>query len=395
MFHFKTVFVLGLLLISFLGYSQHKITIDDRAGVLETIDISSLNEKLSTYNISYSDEISFSKRCSYKFVTLTLNGQELIGDITNCDNELLANGVIDTKWDDLSSDELILLLSRFIKNNIENEPVSKADNEIKAEVDKDESVEKDENESTLEGVVNHHDTRYLFAPSSYNLRKGELYYNTMYGLIHDVQYGISDHFSVGMGSSIAAFPFYVTPKYSFKISNKSSMSIGDLMILGTYGTNFFGNLIFTTYTYGTSKNNFTIGGAYFLTNQNDLFDSNRPVANFSALSQLSPYIYFLTENYLVSFTSEHSVSRNLDVDPYYESATFKSEGQVLIGFSGFRFVNKKKDISSVQLGLAYLFRSSVSVPSQYSSSDWYLQGSTWNQFALPMISYTLKFGKKY
>ena len=46
---------------------------------------------------------------------------------------------------------------------------------------------------------NPNETRYLFAPSAINLKKGEGYYQNTYLLLHSFNYGITDNFSIGGG----------------------------------------------------------------------------------------------------------------------------------------------------------------------------------------------------
>ena len=46
---------------------------------------------------------------------------------------------------------------------------------------------------------NPNDSRYLFAPSAFNLKKGEGYYQNTYLFINTFNYGITDNFSMGIG----------------------------------------------------------------------------------------------------------------------------------------------------------------------------------------------------
>jgi hypothetical protein len=63
----------------------------------------------------------------------------------------------------------------------------------------------------------------------------------------------------------------------------------------------------------------------------------------------------------------------------------------MAGITGIRFINKNKDIVSYQVGLAYLFISYGNVPMAFENDYPELNGGG----AVPMISYTKKFGMKY
>ena len=52
---------------------------------------------------------------------------------------------------------------------------------------------------------NPNETRYLYAPSAFNLKKGEGYYQNTYLFINTFNYGITDNFSMGIG-----FEFFST-----------------------------------------------------------------------------------------------------------------------------------------------------------------------------------------
>ncbi|MFQ3213556.1 MAG: hypothetical protein ACJAT1_001071 [Marivirga sp.] len=142
----------------------------------------------------------------------------------------------------------------------------------------------------LDPTVSEHDSRYFFAPSARPLKKGELYYNMLYFLIHDVQYGISDRLSVGLGTTVIGLPFYVTTKYAIPIDEKSYFAIGDLLILGTYGVDFIGNLLFASYTYGSDQSNITFGAGMFTSNDRD-FTANRFsfVGNINGMLSVGKY----------------------------------------------------------------------------------------------------------
>ena len=80
-------------------------------------------------------------------------------------------------------------------------------------------------------LSNYHVNRYVFSPSAFGLKKGDYYYNAYYFLMHDIQYGISENFSMGIGTTIAFVPIYFMPTYTKSINEKSAFAVGDLMMV--------------------------------------------------------------------------------------------------------------------------------------------------------------------
>lgn len=243
-----------------------------------------------------------------------------------------------------------------------------------------------------------HRSRYLFAPSSYNLEKGELYYNTLYFLVHDIQYGISDRFSMGMGSTIIGLPFYVTPKLTLPVNEKSAFAIGDMLIIGTWNTRFTGNLLYLTYTRGNVNNNFTIGGGYLAVGGQDINDKiQAPVFNFSALARVSGHIYFITESY-ASFvkTKQYANYYDYNTNISYEEE-FDQNNFLMYSFFGFRFINKNIDVKCWQLGLSFVIAAFGEIPAQYQNSSFFSTGANSGSevIPIPMIGYTRKFSTRY
>ncbi|MFM8994689.1 MAG: hypothetical protein ACKOI1_00395, partial [Bacteroidota bacterium] len=75
--------------------------------------------------------------------------------------------------------------------------------------------------------VNHHASRYIFAPSAYPINKGAFYYQNYDVLLNDVQMGITDQLGVGIGYAFPLF-MYLTPKYSIPLSKNHTLAVGDI-----------------------------------------------------------------------------------------------------------------------------------------------------------------------
>jgi hypothetical protein len=152
--------------------------------------------------------------------------------------------------------------------------------------------------------ANPNDSRYLFAPSAFNLKKGEGYYQNTYLFINTFNYGITDNFSMGLGfefistfASLGASDFdpiyFLTPKYSTQVSENVRVGVGVLYgkvsdDIGGFGVGY--GLV----TYGNPEHNATLGLGF------GFFDgefSGEPVITLSGMTRLSRRISLVTENW--------------------------------------------------------------------------------------------------
>lgn len=216
-------------------------------------------------------------------------------------------------------------------------------------------------------------------------------------MAHDIQYGINDHLTVGMGTTIFGFPFYLTAKYSIPIQENSHLAFGDLLMVGTYGTNFFGNLAFATYTYGNSHNNISIGAGHLYFSPEDGSEiSSSIVGNLSGIVRAGTYFYFLSENYLFSFKATESATRSTQLSDgtwLFESAEYETRRNIWYGLTGIRFVRKSNELVSWQFGLTHMLFVSAKAPAPYDSPQWETNSfnSETRMIAFPTFSFTRKF----
>ncbi len=289
-------FILSLVIsLTFTSlFAQDLIVINDRAGILTPELEEQLETKLENRGFEYTSVVDYRNRCSYYYGTLLKAGENAALKIENCEEELIGHKNLGKSFLTGSDEEKAILLS-FAITDIIAQPLDLSD--PKDEIDF--LPEKEARELPPDTVIeNEHTSRYFFSPSAYNLKEGELYYNTLYFFLHDIQYGISDNFSIGMGTTLIGIPFYLTPKVSIPLGTKSTLAIGDIFILGTWGSNFFGNLLYGVYTHGTTENNISFGAGLLTTNDNDITrEYNSFVLNLSGLAKFSTYVYFVSENY--------------------------------------------------------------------------------------------------
>jgi len=151
---------------------------------------------------------------------------------------------------------------------------------------------------------NPNETRYLYAPSAFNLKKGEGYYQNTYLFINSFNYGFTDNFSFGMGfeflstfGSVGSGSFnpiyFLTPKYSMEVSENLRVGIGVLYgsildEMGGFGVGY------GLATYGNPEHNATLGLGF------GFFDGDfrtDPVITISGMTRISRRMSLVTENW--------------------------------------------------------------------------------------------------
>lgn len=381
--------LLFVVISSFTAYAQDKLVIDDRTTLLSDEVEALLEAKLTEKGIEYTTIVDFTVRCEYYFTELTKRGDEVFVTVKDCDNRTLGSKNLGSQIQSATSEEKSFLLSYNIL-------------EILAAKDKnsdalEEEIESSGGDETFQ--VSNHNTRYFFAPSAYNLREGELYYNTVYFLLHDIQYGLSDNFSIGIGTSVIGIPIYLTPKVSFPIGEKSAFALGDMFIMGTYGTDALGNLLYGNFSTGGVQGNTSLGLGYLLTNESDITAKTSSIVfNLSGMVRASNFIYLLTENYIFGVNTRqwaYYEQYNQATDTWiYGNEEYVQKLWLWYGVAGFRIINKNKDFVSWQIGITYVINFPGQAPDEYSTWNTN-QSDGINAIAFPAVSYTRKFGKKY
>ena len=359
-----------------------KIIINDQSGLINNANRNYLNQVLAAEKIKIDDFLDYENRCDYTYIFIAKVESEFVLSARDCNK--VSKGQV------TFAEELRLA---------NDEGVAKA---LASEIIKMIGIEGSDTPVSKSSLVyeNHHDSRYYFAPTAYNLKKGELYYNTLYFLVHDVQYGINDYFSMGLGTTIIGLPAYVTPKFSYPISDKVSIMAGDLFVFGTYGLNFNFNLAYTGLTFGSKSKNVSVSGDYLTSSE---FSSGKGLLNISTMLNMSKYLYFVSENYLSSIDNQLTANRisgyTTDNDGYtypdYEYRDFTSSSSFVGGFSGVRFIFKNQDVQSIQVGFMYLIPFNQKIPATIKNSNWTYNNSNVPNLVIPGLSFTKKFGRVY
>lgn len=361
------------------AFSQSKITYLYDQDLLNTESETQLASNLKAYGLEYASQIDLNRKCDYLFAAIRLRDNQIYLEIKDC-YEFSRGSALVGKLGQKDNPQAYAGALSYLTNDILQNP-----EKYKSTVVKKDTLEKE----------NEHASRYFFAPSGHNMKKGELYVATNYFLAYDFQYGISDNFSLGMGSTIAAIPFYITPKMSFKVGEKSRVAIGDMLILGTWGTQFTANLAYGVYTYGTSNTNASLGLGYITAGGEDLNTNiSQPIINLSAMARLSEYMYIVTENYLTMGTSKGVTSEYDPMTSNMKDFNYDRESNLAMGALGFRFISKKKDVQSIQFGLAYFINNYTDKYENDVKPSFVVKTSNTNQIFIPTLTFFYKFGKK-
>ncbi|HRZ42937.1 MAG TPA: hypothetical protein P5228_09585 [Bacteroidales bacterium] len=382
-----------LVAVSQYSTAQNKTLMlwDDTEDLLSNSGETMLISKLAASDIEIVMTLDYKKRCDYVYAELNGNLNKVTLSLYDCNKKVIGTKSWLSKFFSLSEEERVTLLAYAIVEIIENPQLANVSGAP------DDDVRFTDDRFTV--PFNHHTTRYFFSPSSFNLRRGELYYNTVYFATHDLQYGITDHFSVGMGTTPALLPFYVTPKYSFPLKGKHAVSIGTLFFIGTWGTDFFGNLGYGTYTYGDQFNNVTIGLGHFYFGGGSVDKPvSKPLFNVGVMARMSDYLYFVTENYYLNVNESATAYFGTEPSPwqYDYMKDLSLNNHFVAGMSGFRFINKSRNVSAWQFGLTYVLRFREALGSEYKGDNVYISYNLgdWNRFVIPTISFVSKLGKR-
>ena len=147
-------------------------------------------------------------------------------------------------------------------------------------------------------------TRYLFAPNALGLKKGAGYYQNTWILFNNVNYGVTNNFSIGVGTvplflfGVPYTPFWLMPKLSIPVAGDQFHLSAGALIGGIIGEDSgSGGLLYGTGTVGGGDRNLSFGLGYAY-GEGEI--SSTPVVNISGLMRTGRNIYFISENYFVS-----------------------------------------------------------------------------------------------
>ncbi|MCC5941257.1 MAG: hypothetical protein JJU37_06910 [Balneolaceae bacterium] len=146
-------------------------------------------------------------------------------------------------------------------------------------------------------------TRYFFAPNAIGLEKRKGYYQNTWVFFNNVNYGVSDNFSVGGGIvplflfGASSTPVWILPKVSFPIA-KDKLHLGaGAMIGGVIGAESDPlGIFYGVGTIGNRDKNLSVAIGYGYAG-NEV--SSTPLINVSGMIRVSRRVYLLSENYFI------------------------------------------------------------------------------------------------
>ena len=145
-------------------------------------------------------------------------------------------------------------------------------------------------------------TRYFFAPNAIGIPKGQGYYQNTWILFNNVNYGVSDRFSIGAGTvpiflfGAPAVPFWVLPKISLSSPQDNLHLAGGAMLGGVAGGGggVGAGLLYGSATVGNRDHNATLGLGYGYAGD-EIADT--PAINVSGMTRIGRTTYLISENY--------------------------------------------------------------------------------------------------
>ncbi len=162
---------------------------------------------------------------------------------------------------------------------------------------------------------NPNSTRYLFAPSAILLKKGEGYYQNIYGMGNAVHYGITENVTIG-GGLTGPLGVYLDAKIGFKLSEKIYIGAGALLgnsFFSINGNNLGVGIGFGVLTFGSIENNVTVGAGYGFINRLGRIESQeKPLFVINGMTRLNKKIAFVTENWIVNLKDNPFGRAHLD-----------------------------------------------------------------------------------
>lgn len=268
-------------------------------------------------------------------------------------------------------------------------------------------------------AVNVHASRYAFAPSAFAVPRGTIYYQSYDFLMHDVQLGVTDNFSMGIGLGIPMLA-YITPKYSFRIADKWRMAFGDIafssMFTSENESSLRGNIAYTSITKGTAANNITFSAGFLTHNLSKPY--NLPVFNTSGMLGITKNVYMVLElwggtaksvwNYTKSTWQRDANGKIITSGPYNAEINVTNEkfsSNIILYMSNlqFRVIGNGENTSSWAFGLTALGQSGkkLNYRNEYEGKNWstgefryeeHTIGAQSGFLVLPSVTYVRKFG---
>ncbi|MCE3279224.1 MAG: hypothetical protein K0S44_1415 [Bacteroidetes bacterium] len=212
---------------------------------------------------------------------------------------------------------------------------------------------------------NPNSTRYLFAPSAFQLKKGEGYYQNIYGAGNAVNYGITDNITIG-GGLMGPFAAYMNIKAGVKLGEYVNIAGGAIVgnaLFPINGNSTGVGLGFGVVTIGNYDHNITFGSGYGFLNENGkVVQQKKPMYVVNGMARLGKKHAFVTENWIV----------NIQGDPFGRGLNSSSHYETFFSYA-FRFMGERSTLDAGFINTPALIE-----------KGWYI--------GIPYIGFVIRFG---
>jgi hypothetical protein len=212
---------------------------------------------------------------------------------------------------------------------------------------------------------NPNSTRYLFAPSAFQLKKGEGYYQNIYGAGNAVNFGITDNITIG-GGLMGPLGAYVNVKAGVKLGEYVNLAGGAIVgnaLFPIDGHSTGVGLGFGVVTIGNYDHNITLGSGYGVLNENGkVVQQKKPMYVVNGMARLGKKHAFVTENWIV----------NIQGDPFDRGIHSSSHYETFFSYA-FRFMGERSTLDAGFINTPALIE-----------KGWYI--------GIPYIGFVIRFG---
>jgi hypothetical protein len=240
------------------------------------------------------------------------------------------------------------------------------------------------NDSTLRSKPTYY--HYFSPASSSMLAKGDWAYSTQYFLFHEAEYGISDRFSMGFGTSFVLIPIVLKFRYNYPLNSNhnlsASLNIGDASFPDDKPV--LSKMAFLLkYSYSKERINFNAGLGYVRFNQVDAFGNDtldNPLLTLSCQYRVTARSSLLYELYFLAVQESHTVYEYIGWGNY-QGYRYTGLGCYIAGFSGYQLHDRRCRFAC---NLGWLFQMGAKLKDYHENPD--LTSNFYFRFQLPLES---------
>jgi hypothetical protein len=142
-------------------------------------------------------------------------------------------------------------------------------------------------------------TRYAVTTNGLAMKKGDAYFHSLYFLLYDVEYAVSDHISIGAVTTFLGSPFLFNVKYATELSSDLHLGAGILAGPLFLFKPIEGGIIipYTSLTFGDRRNNLTFTAGYpsFTSGNNS---TGQLLFSVGAMTGISKSSFFVFDSFI-------------------------------------------------------------------------------------------------